>query len=160
MGTGGYVALICHPPPPLSASSSSSWQDPPLQWQLQASPLVSESSFVTCYVSKLTNWLLPLPPLQQVSPHLQCATFPGSPVHSSLFHPSSKWILIYDGHRFNHSSPPMCSSLFLPSSWWVLVCDVPHFRAHECAPPFPPQVAEQSFVPPTCHIGNDTTQHE
>ncbi len=30
----------------------------------------SESSFVMCHVSKLTNPLLPLPPLQRVSPHL------------------------------------------------------------------------------------------
>src|SRR5260370_523402 len=33
-----------------------------------SSPPVSESSFVTCHVSKLTNSLLPLPPLQSVSP--------------------------------------------------------------------------------------------
>src|SRR5216684_3125648 len=35
-----------------------------------SSPPVSESSFMTCHVSKLTNSLLPLPPLQSVSPHL------------------------------------------------------------------------------------------
>src|SRR5258708_22146885 len=34
-----------------------------------SSPPVCESSFVTCHVSKLTSPLLPLPPLQIVSPH-------------------------------------------------------------------------------------------
>src|SRR5713226_8770010 len=33
-----------------------------------SSPPGCESSFVMCHVSKLTNPLLPLPPLQQVSP--------------------------------------------------------------------------------------------
>src|SRR5258707_4320419 len=33
-----------------------------------SSPPGSESSFVMCHVSKLTNPLLPLPPLQKVSP--------------------------------------------------------------------------------------------
>ena len=54
-----------------------------------SSPPVSESSFVTCHVSKLTNPLLPLPPLQLVSPHLWPATFRSSPTRSSLFLPSS-----------------------------------------------------------------------
>src|SRR5260370_455010 len=35
-----------------------------------SSPPVGESSFVSCHVSKLTNPLLPLPPLQLVSPRL------------------------------------------------------------------------------------------
>src|SRR5258707_1273992 len=35
-----------------------------------SSTATSESSFVTCHVSKLTNPLLPLPPLQEVSPRL------------------------------------------------------------------------------------------
>src|SRR5258708_8062165 len=52
-------------------------------------PPVSEPS-VTCHVSKLTNGLLPLPPLLSVSPHLQCATFLSSPTRSSLFLPSSE----------------------------------------------------------------------
>src|SRR5713226_7310498 len=52
-------------------------------------PPASEPS-VTCHVSKLTNGLLPLPPLLSVSPHLQRATFLSSPTHSSLFLPSSK----------------------------------------------------------------------
>src|SRR5258708_7129793 len=34
---------------------------------LPSSPPASESLFVTCHVSKLTNLLLPLPPLQKVS---------------------------------------------------------------------------------------------
>src|SRR5258707_7545357 len=43
-----------------------------------------------CHVSKLTNGLLPHPPLLSVSPHLQRATFLSSPTHSSLFLPSSE----------------------------------------------------------------------
>src|SRR5258708_3084844 len=35
-----------------------------------SSPPIGESSFVSCRISKLTNPLLPLPPLQQVSPRL------------------------------------------------------------------------------------------
>ncbi len=54
-----------------------------------------------------TSPLLPLPPLQLVSPCLWCATFPSSPT---------------------------CSSLFLSSSWWVLICDMPHFQAHQHIP--------------------------
>src|SRR5260370_19138266 len=34
-----------------------------------SSPPVGESSFATCHVSQLSNVLLPLPPIQQVSPH-------------------------------------------------------------------------------------------
>src|SRR5258708_33348851 len=52
-------------------------------------PPASEPS-VTCHVSKLTNGLLPLPPLLSVSPCLQRATFLSSPTHSSLFLPSSE----------------------------------------------------------------------
>src|SRR5229473_3556620 len=55
-----------------------------------SSPPVSESSLVTCHVSKLTNPFLPLPPLQLVSPRLCRATFQSSPTCSSLFLPSSK----------------------------------------------------------------------
>src|SRR5258707_15867766 len=40
-----------------------------------SSPPVDESSFVTCHVSKLTNSLLPLPPLDLVSPSLSFASF-------------------------------------------------------------------------------------
>src|SRR5260370_10169224 len=42
------------------------------------------------HVSKLTNGLLPHPPLLSVSPRLQRATFLSSPTHSSLFLPSSE----------------------------------------------------------------------
>ena len=52
-----------------------------------SSPPGSESLFVTCHVSQLTNLFLPVPPLQSVSPHLWCAIFPSSPTHSSLFLP-------------------------------------------------------------------------
>src|SRR5713226_6990951 len=50
-------------------------------------PPGSESSFVTCHVSKLTNSLLPLPPLQSMSPHLCPATFRSSKTRSSLSSP-------------------------------------------------------------------------
>src|SRR5258708_5432805 len=59
-----------HPPPP---------PPPP--------PLADPSP--TCHISKLSNPLLPLPPLLLVS-LLQHATFPGSPTPSSLFLPSSR----------------------------------------------------------------------
>src|SRR5713226_632507 len=52
-------------------------------------PPASEPS-VMCHVSKLTNGLLPLPPLLSVSPCLQRATFLSSPTRSSLFLPSSE----------------------------------------------------------------------
>ena len=113
------------------------------------SPPVGESLFVTCYVSKLTNLLLCLPPLQQVSHCLWHATFPSSLTCSSLFLPSSSWVLICDMPCFQahqpappSSSPPGCKSSFvtchiskltnpllslLPSSSWVLICDVPYF---------------------------------
>src|SRR5260221_681295 len=38
-------------------------------------PPASESSFVTCHASKLTNPFLPLPPLQLVCPRLYRAMF-------------------------------------------------------------------------------------
>src|SRR5216684_3601939 len=60
-----------------------------------SSPPVSESSFMTCHISKLTNLLLHLPPLQPVSPHLCPATFRSSTTRSSL------------------SSPPVGESLFM-----------------------------------------------
>src|SRR5260370_20800978 len=43
---------------------------------LSSSPAGSESSFVTCHVSKLTNPLLPLSPLQEVSPRFAYPLFP------------------------------------------------------------------------------------
>src|SRR5258708_26156256 len=39
-----------------------------------SSPPVDESLFVTCHISKLTNSLLPLPPLQLVSPRFSPST--------------------------------------------------------------------------------------
>src|SRR5713226_7024500 len=91
-------------------------------------PPVSESSFVMCHASKLTNPFLPLPPLQLVSPRLQCAT-----LRSSLTR----------------------SSLFLPSNWCVLVCIVPRFKAHQPAPPFSsPPASESSLV--MCHASKLT----
>src|SRR5260370_13222313 len=91
-----------------------------------SSPPVHESSFVMCHVSRLTNLLLPLPPLQLVS-LLRCATFPSSPI---------------------------CSSLFLPSSQSVF-CNMPCFQAHQPAPPsFSLPAIETSFV--ICHISKLT----
>src|SRR5258707_383414 len=68
-------------------------------------PPVSEPS-MTCHVSKLTNGLLPLPPLLSVSPRLQCATFLSSPTHSSLFLPSSQSALP-SYHLSYLSNPPL-----------------------------------------------------
>src|SRR5216684_1380278 len=93
-----------------------------------SSPPASESSFAMCHASKLTNPLLPLPPLQLVSPCLCRAAF---------------------------QSSPTCSSLFLPSSKCVLACDVPCFEAHQPAPPSSsPPVGESLFV--SCHISKLT----
>src|SRR5216684_187983 len=93
-----------------------------------SSPPVGESSFVSCHVSKLTNLLLPLPPLQLVSPRLCRATFQSSPTRSSLF---------------------------LPSNWCVLVCIVPRFKAHQPTPPSSsPPASESSLV--TCHASKLT----
>src|SRR5258707_861742 len=73
----------------------------------------------------------PAPPsssLQLVSPHLCHAAFRSSPTHSSLF---------------------------LPSSEWVLVCDVPFFEAHQPFPPSSsPPVGESSFV--SCRVSKLT----
>src|SRR5229473_2253992 len=84
---------------------------------------------MTCgSASNRTNPLLPLPPLQLVSPHLCCAMLRSSPTRSSLF---------------------------LPSSWCVLVCIVPHFKAHQPAPPSSsPPASESSLV--TCHASKLT----
>src|SRR5260370_5820946 len=55
--------------------------------------------FATCHISELTNPFLPLPPLQKAIPHFQPAMFPSSPT------------------RFSSSSPPRkdSSSSDLPS---------------------------------------------
>src|SRR5258708_3928889 len=73
-------------------------------------------------ISKATTSLLPLPLLQRVSPCLQHATFPSSPMRSSL------------------SCPPASE----PS-------DEPCFQAHEWTPlSSSPPVGESSFA--MCHI--------
>src|SRR5258708_5617777 len=93
-----------------------------------SSPPDCESSFVMCHVSELTNWLLLLPPLQDVSPLLSRLTFPSS---------------------------PSCFSHFLPSRMCVLICDVPLFQAHQPAPPSSsPPACESSFV--MCHVSKLT----
>src|SRR5258707_707953 len=93
-----------------------------------SSPPASESSLVTCHASKLTNPLLPLPPLQRVIPRLCRSLFPSSQTNSSLF---------------------------LPSSEWVLVCVVPCFKAPQPAPPSSsPPVGESSFV--SCRVSKLT----
>src|SRR5229473_1175137 len=72
------------------------------------SPLQQVSPcFVPCHVSELTNPLLPLPPLQQVSPHFATC----------------------------HVSELTNPLLPLPPPGRDLVCNVPHFRAHQPAPP-------------------------
>src|SRR5258708_14453327 len=45
---------------------------------------------------------------------------------------------------------PTPPSLSLPSSRQVLICDIPHFQAHQPAPPPPFPPVGKSFV--TCHI--------
>src|SRR5260221_709740 len=73
-----------------------------------------------CHVSKLTSPLLPLLPLQLVSPRLCCATFPSSPTRSSLIFPLTLRVLLSDVPRFQalqpappSSSPPACESSFV-----------------------------------------------
>src|SRR5216684_8979449 len=73
-------------PPPSSLSVSESSFSDALHFQahqpapLSSSPPESEPSFVTCHVSKLTNLLLPLPPLQLVSPCISRLTNPLLPL--------------------------------------------------------------------------------
>src|SRR5260221_210178 len=76
-----------------------------------SSPPASESSFAMCHASKLTNLLLPLPPLQLVSPHLCRAAFQSSPTHSSLFLSSSQSFLLSDVPYFKAplATPPSSS---------------------------------------------------
>src|SRR5258707_15395092 len=62
-------------------------------------PPGSESSFVRCHVSKLTNPLLPLPPLQPASSRFQVSMFPRSPAHSSVLLPSCLQVV--------HTSSPL-----------------------------------------------------
>src|SRR5260370_3634121 len=70
----------------------------------------SESSFPTCHISELTNLLLPLPPLQQVSPlfamcHISELTnplLPLSPLQQVSAHQPTP----------PSSSPPASESLF------------------------------------------------
>src|SRR5260370_1372018 len=91
-------------------------------------PALQRVSPLMCHVSKLTNGLLPHPPLLSVSPRLQRATFLSSPTRSSLF---------------------------LPSSESSLVSDLPSFVAHQLLlPSSSPPVSESSFV--TCHISKLT----
>src|SRR5216684_3177195 len=91
-------------------------------------PALQRVSPLMCHVSKLTNGLLPHPPLLLVSSHLQHATFLSSPTHSSLFLPSSESVLVYD---------------------------VPCFEAHQpTLPSSSPPVGESSFV--TCHVSKLT----
>src|SRR5258708_32019101 len=49
---------------------------------------------------------------------------------------------------------PTPPSLSLPSSRQVLICDIPHFQAHQPAPPPPFPPVGKSFV--TCHISKLT----
>src|SRR5258708_2981555 len=99
-------------------------------------PPASESSFVTCHALKLTNPLLPLPPLQLVSPRLCRAPFQISPTRSSLFLPTRPFLL-------------------LPSRRLLLPSGFPLFPYPPPVPPssFPP-VGESSFV--TCHASKLT----
>src|SRR5229473_3296240 len=85
-----------------------------------SSPLAGESSFTMCCVSKLTSLVLPLPPLQQVSPCLQYVMFPSSPAHFSplvsesssvMWHVSKLTNPLTDG---THSA--MAFFRYLPSS--------------------------------------------
>src|SRR5260370_4388332 len=113
------------------------------------------------HVSKLTNGLLPYPPLLLVSPRLQCATFLSSPTRSSLFLPSSESSLamfhiseltnpLLPLSPLHQVSPHLCCAIFrtspthfsllLPSLYSVLILYIPHLHAHQQAPPpsYPP----------------------
>src|SRR5216684_4049218 len=86
----------------------------PLLLPPSSSPLASESLFAMCHISELTNPLLPLPPLQEVSPRLQCATFLSSPTRFSRFLPSSKWVGSSVIHMGDHNVPNV---LLFISTW-------------------------------------------
>src|SRR5258708_1211861 len=49
----------------------------------------------------------------------------------------------------------MHSFLFLPSSKWVLVCDVLHFRTHQPAPPSSSSPASESLFTMCCRCPTD-----
>src|SRR5258707_14375219 len=85
-----FRALQCTPPSFSHPASESPFCNVPRFQAHQpispsSSPPESESSFPTCHVSELTNPLLPLPPLQDVSPRFHRATFPSSPTLSFLY---------------------------------------------------------------------------
>src|SRR5258707_1245262 len=86
-----FLLLFLHPPPLSSLSLPSSNLSLLLQHASfptspppSSPPLPQEGPFfATCHISELTNLLLPLPPLQQVSSCLPCAAFPSSQMRSS-----------------------------------------------------------------------------
>src|SRR5260221_323261 len=97
------------------------------------SPLQQVSPrFVLCHVSELTNPLLPLPPLQQVSPHF--ATCHVSELANPLL-PLPPLQQVSPHFATCHVSELTNPFLPLPPPGRDLVCNVPHFRAHQPAPP-------------------------
>src|SRR5229473_862614 len=104
--------------------------------------------FATCHISKLTNLFLPLPPLQKVSPHFQCATFLSSPTHlSHTFSPPASESSFCTMPRFQaHQPTPPSSS---PPASESLFCNMPRFRAHQPAPPSSSPPASES---PFCNV--------
>src|SRR5258708_27676998 len=73
-----------------------------------SSPPVGESSFATCHVSKLSNPLLPLPPLQLVSPRFLPAMFRNLPTSPAFSPPSSSssFVLCLPSKLTNPLLPP------------------------------------------------------
>src|SRR5258708_2979724 len=75
-----------------------------------------------CHASKLTNPLLPLPPLHLITPLFSLPNFQTSPTRSSLLlHPSLyAFISLVPSFKAHHpftpsSPPPICDSSFLVS---------------------------------------------
>src|SRR5260370_1148023 len=98
-------------------------------------PALQRVSPLMCHVSKLTNGLLPHPPLLSVSPCLQRATFLSSPTRSSLFLPSSE------------SSLATCHIPVLTNP--LLPPPPPLPRPCLCSfPPFPPPPPLSPLLPP------------
>src|SRR5216684_1655377 len=163
-------------PPPSSLSVSESSFSDALRFQahqpapLSSSPPVCESLFVTCHVSKLTSPLLPLPPLQMVSPffatcHVSELTNPFLPLpplqevsplfamchiskltNPSLPLPPLQEVSPHLQRATFPSSPTRLSHTFSPPASESLFCTMPCFRAHQPTPPsFSPPASESPF---------------
>src|SRR5258707_935963 len=146
----GYCS--CHNTTPPASESSFICDVPHFQTHQPTPPSflppVSESSFVMCHISKLTNPLLPPPsssPLASESSFAMCHV--SELTNPLLLPPSSSPLASESLFATCHVSELTNMLLpFLPSTQLVL-SNMPCFQAHKCTPPssFPP-VVDSSFA--------------